>query len=214
MTPNFNRVARIYRWAEYFTLGSLLQHMRTHFLPQLTNAQSALVLGDGDGRFLARLLRQNPRLTATAVDSSSTMLQLLRERCAFGADRLTTLEADVRNVPLPETELVVTHFFLDCLTQPEVDALSARLAHPGALWVVSDFRVPTGPIQPFAWLYVRTLYFAFHVLTGLEPTQLPDTARALQAAGFVRVAEHRRLFGLLYSELWRCGHPTSGSPPL
>lgn len=202
-TPNFNRVARVYRWAEYLTLGPLLQRTRTHFLPQLSGCRSALVLGDGDGRFVAELLRQNPALNATAVDGSAAMLAMLRARCAFASDRLTTVEADVRNVPLPETELIVTHFFLDCLTQEEVDALASRLAHSGAVWVVSDFRVPSGVLRPFAWLYVRALYFAFRVLTGLEPTRLPDPSKALVAAGFVRVAEEQRLFGLLYSEMWR-----------
>lgn len=206
MTPNFDRVARIYRWAEYLSLGTFLQSIRTHFLPQMKGCRSALVLGDGDGRFLAELLQQNRELTATAVDASGAMLALLRERCAFATDRLTTLEADVRNVPLPETELIVTHFFLDCLTQPEVDALVVRLARPGVVWVVSDFRVPGGPVKPFAWVYVRALYLAFRLLTGLEASRLPDPGRTFEAAGFQRVAEHRRLLGLLYTEVWRAAN--------
>lgn len=203
MTPNFNRVARLYRWAEYLTLGPLLQRTRTHFLPQLASCRSALILGDGDGRFLAQLLRQNPTLTATAVDASSEMLALLRQRCAFASGRITTIEADVRNIPLPETDLIVTHFFLDCLTQPEVDALAARLAHPNALWLVSDFQVPAGPMAPFARLYIRALYLAFRILTNLQPTRLPNPAAALETAGFQRIAHHRKLFGLLYTSLWR-----------
>ena len=79
--PNFDSIARIYRWAEYLSLGPLLVRTRNHFLPQLTPCRRALVLGDGDGRFLARLLQQNPDLHALAVDTSATMLHLLRERC-------------------------------------------------------------------------------------------------------------------------------------
>ena len=61
--PNFDRVARLYRWAEYLLLGPLLARTRKHFLPQLTSATHALVLGDGDGRFLAHLLHHAPKLT-------------------------------------------------------------------------------------------------------------------------------------------------------
>lgn len=199
---NFDPVARIYRWAEYLTLGPVLQRLRTHFLPEFVDMRSALVLGDGDGRFLARLLRQNATLTVTAVDSSAKMLSLLRERCSFAEDRLTTIEADVLNIPLPTADLIVTHFFLDCFPQNEVDGLAQRLAAPGVRWLVSDFRIPEGPLRPLARVYIRSLYLAFRLLTGLRPTQLPNPAAALATAGFERIAQHHALFGLLYTELW------------
>jgi len=196
--PNFDPVARIYRWAEYLSLGPLLQRTRTHFLPQLADRRRALVLGDGDGRFLAKLLAQNPALHATAVDTSEQMLKLLRARC--DPTRVQTIQADALTVALPPgTDLIVTHFFLDCFTQSEVDSLALRLAEPGALWLVSDFRAG----NPFARVYVRSLYFAFRVLTGLRVTHLSDPGAALTAAGFHRIAQHQSLGGLLYTELWR-----------
>jgi ubiquinone/menaquinone biosynthesis C-methylase UbiE len=195
--PNFDSVARVYRWAEYLTLGTLLQRMRTHFLPQVADRRRALVLGDGDGRFLAKLLAQNTTLHATAVDSSEQMLQLLRSRC--GSARLETVHADALTVTAPPgIDLIVTHFFLDCFTQDQIDALALRLARPGVLWLLSDFRA-SGPV---ARAYVRSLYFAFRILTGLRVTRLPDPAAALMAAGFHRIAHHQALGGILYTELW------------
>jgi len=206
--PDFDRIARIYRWAEYLALGPLLQQTRTHFLPHLTTRRRALVLGDGDGRFLAQLLHQNPALHATAVDTSATMLTLLRRRCAPNATRLQTLHLSALTVtPAPDTDLIVTHFFLDCLTQPELNHLTHRLAaqlQPGTLWLLSDFAVPTsGPLRPIAALYIRALYLAFRILTGLRITRLPDPQSALSQAGFTRIAHHNRLAGLLYTELWQ-----------
>ena len=78
---NFDRVARVYRWAEYASLGGTLERAREFFLPRLMECRSVLALGDGDGRFLGRLLRQNPEMKAVAVDSSTEMLRLLRGRC-------------------------------------------------------------------------------------------------------------------------------------
>ena len=206
--PNFDRIARAYRWAEYLTLGPLLQRTRTHLLAQLPIRSRALVLGDGDGRFLAQLLDHQPHLHALAVDTSATMLHLLRHRCHASADRLQTLQASALTLaPSPETDLITTHFFLDCLTQPEVDALTHNLATqlaPGALWLLSDFGQPRPrALRPLASLYIRALYLAFRILTNLRVTHLPDPQTALRNAGFHRIAHHDLLFGLLYTELWQ-----------
>jgi len=206
--PNFNRIAHMYRWAEYLTLGPILQRTRTHFLPQLTGCREALLFGDGDGRFTARLLRQNHGLHATAVDISATMLHLLRERCAGARLRLQTAQASALEVPIAtDTDLIVTHFFLDCLMQTEVDALAANIAQntgPGTLWLVSDFQIPQHAfIRPVARLYIRMLYVAFRILTGLRVQSLPNPQAALERSGFARIAHHATLFGLIYTEIWQ-----------
>ena len=206
--PNFSRVARIYRWAEYLTLGPILQDTRTHFLPQLADRRKALLFGDGDGRFLAKLLEQNSTLQATAVDVSATMLRLLRQRCAHAGSRLQTIHTSAleANVP-PGTDLVISHFFLDCLTQREVDILVQGVATnttPGTLWLLSDFQIPQRSfIRPFAAIYVRSLYLAFRVLTGLRVQSLPNPQAALGRAGFIRIEHHETLFGLIYTEIWQ-----------
>ena len=106
------------------------------------------------------------------------------------------------SLPPPPPDLIVTHFFLDCLTQPELDALVARLAAPGVLWLISDFRIPSGLLHWPARIYIRVLYFAFRILTGLRITHLPNHARALRSKGFNPIAIQRNLFGLLTTELW------------
>jgi SAM-dependent methyltransferase len=206
--PNFDRVARIYRWAEYASLGPVLQRTRTHFLSQLADRRNALVLGDGDGRFLARLLRENPAIHATAVDTSAAMLRLLRQRSHHDASRLQTLHGSALEVDVPlKTDLIVTHFFLDCLPQADVEALVQRIAantQPGSLWLLSDFEIPQGAIlRPLTKLYVRGLYLAFHILTGLRVQSLPDPQAALVRAGFIRVVRHEKLCGLIYTEIWQ-----------
>jgi len=214
MTPhqsaNFDRVARPYRWLEHLTFGRALQRCRTHFLPQLTARRSALALGDGDGRFLAQLLAANPHLNADAIDTSAAMLRLLTRRaraaCPTAATRLRTHQTNALSfTPNRAYDLIVTHFFLDCLTQAEVDTLAHRLAQhttPNALWLVSDFRIPTGPMRWPARALIRLLYLAFRILTGLRTSTLPDHAAALTAAGFSRIAHHHSLAGLLTSEIW------------
>ena len=210
--PNFDRIAAIYRWAEYLSLGPLLQRTRTHLLDQLNNPDHALVLGDGDGRFLEQLLLRYPQCTAVAVDISAAMLDKLRRRCLHtvpnAASRLTTLQTSALEVdPSPQTDLVVTHFLLDCFSQSNVDALATRIASqlaPGALWLLSDFALPDNHLlRPLARFYIASLYAAFRLLTGLRVRQLPDPQTALQRAGMRRITRVTLLSGLLYTELWR-----------
>jgi SAM-dependent methyltransferase len=214
--PDFDRVARIYRWAEYLALGRLLEQTRFHWIPRLAGRRRALVLGDGDGRFVARVLAQHPGLQALAVDTSGAMLELLRQRCAAHAGRLQTLQGDALGLLLQpklataidvgEVDLIVTHFFLDCLTQEEVEALAMRLSAQvgsGTVWLVSDFALPRWRVlRPLAAVYLRLLYLAFRVLTGLRVTRLPDVQRALALAGFERVARRERVGGFVYTEIW------------
>jgi hypothetical protein len=161
---------------------------------------NALILGDGDGRFTARLLRQSPAVYVHAVDGSAAMLDALTRACAPHTSRLTTEQADLRawqpsNLRLHD--LIVTHFFLDCLSTQEVSALARRIrptVSPGALWMVSEFAVPPGWFgRLVAGPIVHGLYLAFGLLTGLRLRTLPDYASALRAAGFTRINHRPRL---------------------
>ncbi len=208
---NFNLIARPYRWLEYLTLGRALERCRLHFLPRLLHQKRALVFGDGDGRFLAALMAANPSVHADAIDTSATMIHLLRQRCGSSAlnaaVRLQTQHADaLAFTPDGQYDLVATHFFLDCLTQFELEALITRVIPSlslDAFWMVSDFRVPSGPMRLPARVVIRTLYFAFRILTGLRTTRLPDHAAPMIQAGLVLTVHHHFLAGLLTTEIWQ-----------
>jgi SAM-dependent methyltransferase len=206
--PDFNRLARLYRWMELATFGPALWHARCAFLAQTADARNALVLGDGDGRFTARLLETNSAIRIDAVDASAAMLAVLQRRAGSQAARVRTYNGDARSFhpPNPPYDLIVTHFFLDCLTTSEIAALAHTLqdnVSPGALWLVSEFVVPPGTFgRLIATPIVAALYRAFGLLTGLRLRELPDNRSALRQAGFTLQAQHPRLAGLLVSELW------------
>jgi ubiquinone/menaquinone biosynthesis C-methylase UbiE len=213
LANGFDRLAKPYRWMEYLTFGPALERCRFRFLPQLTNVERALVLGDGDGRFSAQLLHTAPAARVKAVDGSAAMLAELRARCAaIGmADRVETFEADLsQGLPAPLKEdsfdLVTTHFFLDCLTTAQTELLVAEttpLLRAGGCWIVSEFAVPaSGAMRWPAALVVRSLYLGFRLLTGLRTQQLPDYRTVLQHNGLILREERSALGGLLISELW------------
>lgn len=206
--PNFDRLAKVYRWMEIFTFGPFLALCRNAFLPELVTARRALVLGDGDGRFTDELLRVNSEVRVDEVDASSAMLDALLRRTEANRRRVSVHYADAREwQPERDTyDLVVTHFFLDCLTTDECRRLAARLwsaVSPSAVWVVSEFAVPDGWFgRLVAHPLIGLLYRAFGVLTGLRIRSLPDHHAALREAGFTLARRRTRLCGLLVSEMW------------
>jgi SAM-dependent methyltransferase len=159
--PNFNRLARIYRWMELASFGPWLWWCRCTYLDSLTECRRALVIGDGDGRFTARLLHTNPAIQTDAVDASTAMLASLLRRAGSDTYRVRTFCADARQwqPANPPYDLIVTHFFLDCLTRDEIQSLAATLhkvAFPQALWLVSEFAIPAGwfgrlVARPLVW---------------------------------------------------------------
>jgi hypothetical protein len=208
--PDFNRLARIYRWLEYLSFGPSLWRCRIHFLPHLLGCRRALVLGDGDGRFTARLLDANPQIQVTAVDASPRMIASLERAATRHRNRLTTEVADLRTWKPAESgqfDLIVTHFFLDCLDTNEIADLAQRLTPflvPDALWLASEFAIPESRFgRAIAAPLVSFLYRAFRLLTHLQQQSLPHYDGALSATGWVLERGSAHLGGMLVSQLWQ-----------
>ena len=208
-TPDFGPLARVYRWMEWASFGPWLQLCRCAYLTSLSDRRRALVLGDGDGRFASRLLRTNPQIQIDAVDASSAMLQQLLGRAGADAVRVQTECVDIRDwrPSHDDYDLIVSHFFLDCLTTDEIQLLTEKLRRsvsPTALWVISEFAIPQNVYgRLLARPLIATLYRAFGLLTRLATRELPDYRPALRNAGFVLSKERHWLGGILVSELWK-----------
>jgi ubiquinone/menaquinone biosynthesis C-methylase UbiE len=203
---NCDPIARWYRWLEYIGFGGELERRRFAFLPQVAAARRVLVLGEGDGRFLARLVEQNLGASIDYVDLSDRMLELACRRA--GTDQVTYRQGDALTLPLPSAEydLVVTNFFLDCFEESDAVILVERIAaaaRPRARWLIAEFRQPESGWQAlWARVWLRSLYLFFRVTTGLKTRRLVDHHPMLRQRGFRPERAESALFGLLASELW------------
>jgi ubiquinone/menaquinone biosynthesis C-methylase UbiE len=197
---NCDSIARWYGWIEYAAFGNALQRRRTAFLADIADARLVLVLGDGDGRFLSRLVNQNAPAQIDYIDLSGRMLELAQARA--GTERVTYHQADALEIALPERgyDLIVTHFFLDCFDEDKAEVLVDRVALaacPRASWLVSEFR-RTWWSPPL----LAGLYFFFRMTTGLKTRRLVDHHPLLRRHGFRMVRGESAWQGLLASELW------------
>lgn len=203
---NCDRIAPWYRLLEYAAFGPALQRCRCHFLPELKHQRKVLMLGEGDGRFLTEFAQSNPSAEIDYADRSATMLKLASERTRQPNTHFHHLNALTDSLPASGYDTIVTHFFLDCLSQEELTVAVQKItaaATRSARWIVSEFREPAeGWKRLRARLWIRGLYLAFRIATKLENQRLPDHAAALRDAGFVLESEHLASAGLLTSQMW------------
>lgn len=210
---NCDGVARWYRWLEYLAFGRALEKTRFEYLRTVARARRVLVLGDGDGRFLAALAAENRDCDIDSVDTSGEMLRLagsrLKRARVSSLERVHLHHADAREFQFPCDcyDLIATHFFLDCFKTEEIVHLIsqiARAAAPQATWLISEFREPASGFGRYrARLTIWASYLFFRFAAGLQTRTLPDYRPVLIANGF-RMCEFRlRSNGMLISELWR-----------
>ncbi|HEY6340788.1 MAG TPA: class I SAM-dependent methyltransferase [Bryobacteraceae bacterium] len=196
---NCDRIARYYRWLEYLSFGRELERRRFRYLADVADARSALILGGGDGRFLARFARTS-RARIHYIDSSARMLALARERASSARIRYQLADARQAGLAPAQYDLIVAHFFLDCFEERDAARLIERVAaaaQPRTRWLISEFRP-----APWSAPATRALYLFFRAATGLKTRRLIDHRPWLIRNGFRLEREERSYFGWLASELW------------
>jgi ubiquinone/menaquinone biosynthesis C-methylase UbiE len=205
---SFDTIAPHYRWLEAITFGNKLQAARISFIGQIGRPRRALILGEGNGRFLEALLQAHRDGVIDCVDSSVQMLQRAREHITHAAN-VRLLHEDL-TVWTPEEnayDLIVTHFFLDCFTRDEIARIVDKLAGAAtgnAIWLLADFSIPpAGLAKVHAQVWLKAMYRFFRLTTGISGSALIDPTEFLQLHGFHLAQRNLWRFGLIKSDLWQ-----------
>ena len=209
---NCDRIARWYALLEYLSFGTALWRRRCEFLDRILQARRALLLGEGDGRFLRCFVQRNPQATVDYLDCSTGMTRVARQRTFvhnMAPNRVKFFTADVHSHCLPRQtyDLICSHFFLDCFTSSDLAAIVRDIACSAtddAIWIVSEFRIAGRGWRGWrSRLWVKLLYWIFHWTTGLEVRELPDYRALLRRCEFRLISARGSSAGLLVSELWQ-----------
>ena len=185
---SFDRVAPHYHWLESVVFGQQLQEARTAFLNEIASPRRVLVVGEGNGRFLAQFVRLYPEAAVDSIETSGRMIELAKRR--VGRANVRHVRSDIREIVLrPNSyDLLVTHFFLDCFEEASLSFIITKLANsaaPHAQWLIADFCRP-----PKDWRHLRgrfliaLMYRFFRVVSGIEARQLVDYRPLLHLEGF------------------------------
>ena len=204
---NFDFVAAPYRRLETIVFGDQLQQARLAFLDKIESPHRVLIVGEGNGRFLAEFVRRYPEAAVDCVEGSARMIGLARR--AVGTPLVRFIHADVGAVALVKNsyDLIVTHFFLDCFSEKTLPSVIERLAHAAmanATWLITDFFYPLHGWRRWrALVLIQFMYFFFRMVAGIEAHYLVDYRPALRVQGFACADEMVSPNGMVRSEVWR-----------
>ena len=203
----FDPLARRYRWLEYLVFQKSLEQCRFALLPALAGCRRVLTIGEGDGRFVAELVRRYPEIEVDCLEGSQAMIARARARLPEQA-AVTFHHADAVcwDYPVAEYDAVVTCFFLDCFRETTLADWVPRVQRalrPAGCWAVAEFcegRPGWRRWRSQFWLGI--MYAFFRRLTSLEAKRLPNWKRLLTETGG-RVQEEGTIHGgLLEWSTW------------
>jgi ubiquinone/menaquinone biosynthesis C-methylase UbiE len=209
---SFDGIAPWYRTLERIAFGDDLQRCRVACLDDIAAPRRALVVGEGNGRFLCELLRLHPGVEVDCLDASQRMLRLARKRVERelpgGAKSVRFLHRDITSWAAPERhyDLLVTHFVLDCFPGASLTGIIRKLARAAtddANWLLADFCVPPkgmARLRARAWL--AAMYLFFRVTARIPASELVDPTPFLRAEGFGLARQQLFRKGMLKSERW------------
>jgi ubiquinone/menaquinone biosynthesis C-methylase UbiE len=209
---SFDAIAPWYRTLERIAFGDDLRRCRVACLGDIAAPQRALIIGEGNGRFLCELLRLHPGVEVDCLDMSQRMLRLARKRVERElpgrAESVRFLHQDITSWIAPEHhyDLLVTYFVLDCFPEAQLTSIIRKLARSAtddANWLLADFCVPANGmarLRARAWL--AAMYLFFRLAARIPASELIDPTPFLRAEGFGLARQQLFRKGMLKSERW------------
>jgi ubiquinone/menaquinone biosynthesis C-methylase UbiE len=217
---SFDSIAPYYRWIETIVFGNALQRARIYWIDAIPHPKRALIVGEGNGRFLCELLRVHPKIDIDCIDASERMLQLTRSRVRrTHPESLAHVRFFHQNIlnwsPRHSYDLLVTHFLLDCFESEKLELIVAKLAETArqnAVWLIADFTLPKEHFaRAHATLWLRVMYAFFRLTARIKAKKLVDPTPYLEANGFIRTSMKLSRWRMLRADVYAAAI-SSGNP--
>jgi ubiquinone/menaquinone biosynthesis C-methylase UbiE len=204
---SFCHVARAYNFLEKLVFRNALEQTRFACLDTIYEAERILLVGEGDGRFLAKLTSINTDCKITVLDTSPIMLALAKTRVSpVFQGKIQFCKEDAKTFPFPAEsfDAVVSHFFLDCFNENTLTILLKKLSstlRPNGKWLIADFAEPSLNTLPglLQFLSLRILYTFFGFSCGIEARRVIAPHKILSANGLIESHSNSYFKGLLKS---------------
>lgn len=183
----FDRLSGIYDFLVSLVFGKSLRKAQCHFLSELPEEGSALIMGGGSGWILEEISQRKPKLEITYVEASKKMLERAQKRTFVNP--ISFVHGNEQMIPGEETfDALITPFFLDLFDPVRLLAtmslLDQALSRKG-LWLFTDFYVPTeGWTKHFSRFLIYVMYRFFRMLCRIDARRLPDFDQAFQIAKY------------------------------
>ena len=208
---SFDRIARHYERIESTVFGEDLQQIRCSHMKTFLGAESILLLGDGDGRFLKALLDSGCSAKIICVDSSQRMLNLAESLTKNSRQDVRFINSKIEDYDLPGSfipDVIGAHFFLDCFSDDEIPVILGRIfgwCKEDTKLVISDFSIPkTNGLRKFiAKLVVWKMIVFFRIFSGISACELPKIGQLLSEMDYRCLKKETLRNGFICSWVWQ-----------
>ncbi|MEE2808817.1 MAG: class I SAM-dependent methyltransferase [Verrucomicrobiota bacterium] len=208
---SFDRIARHYERLESIVFGEDLQRIRCSHMETFLDAESILLLGDGDGRFLKALLDSGSSAKIICVDSSQKMLKLAESVTKDLGGNVCFVFSKIEDFNLPDSfipDVIGAHFFLDCFREDEILVILSRISgwcKEHTKFVVSDFSIPEkrGLTRFINKLLTWKMIVFFRTFTGISAHELPKIGQLLSKMSYRCLKKETLRNGFISSWVWQ-----------
>ena len=195
----FDKVAIAYGFLEKALFGSSLQQMRCRYLNQIEDSKKILLVGEGCGFFLKKLLEVNAEAMITVVEPSENMINQAASRVPH-KDRKRVVFCNAafgQFVPAGTFDAACTFFFWDCFRENQTKAMLPSLLDcldPDGLLINADFVEPSSSVgrrfKISHFILLRILYGFFGFATGIESTRVIEIEPVASGNGYFAKDTH------------------------
>jgi len=176
MPADFDKISRYYTFLEKFVFRNKLQEYRCCFLDLMLQAQDVLLVGEGTGSFLSKLLSFNSTVRVTVVEVSHEMANQARSKVETTDQvRVFFHEKAVSDFHTSQKyDFICTFFFWDCFNEKQIKRMFPHLAcklQPQGKLLNADFfenSYSGGECRIQHFFLLRILYGFFRFATGIK----------------------------------------------
>lgn len=176
LSVNFDYISPYYSLGEKYFFGEKLNFHRRLFPHTLRISNKVLLLGEGRGKFLQYLLKENNSCKITIIESSKRMAESIYNLIPH-RDRF---RVEIKNISIKHFksdhrfDLICSFFFWDCFSEYQLNhhiPLMIDFLGNKGYWHNADF-VDVSKINCYQtfknFIFIRSLYLLFNYTTGLN----------------------------------------------
>lgn len=208
----FNKIAPFYHAVSMICSLNRIHKSQMWLLSKKMKFSKTLIVGGGDGKFLLEAMKQGLSEQYYYVDLSGAMIKLaqrkIEKQLPLFLDSVVFICGSHQDIPNNQKfDLIITPYFLDCLSDHELSLLMANLHAQltiGGTWFFADFNIPKDKTRSFIFKnIIQLLYRILNLFCDLEVNSLPDFKKEFCKYKFTLLHEKYFLGGLLVSRIYK-----------
>ncbi|MCW3108892.1 MAG: hypothetical protein JWQ09_3398 [Segetibacter sp.] len=178
MKGNYNNVATFYDRLSRFIFGDAIVNAQKLLVQSIDANSTILIIGGGTGWILEEIAKKHSEgLHITYVEISEKMIALSKKR-DFGSNKVIFINKSIQDIQINQRfDIVITPFLLDNFSTGTTNIVFGKVHQcllPDGLWLFADFQL-TKDTHFWQKTLLKTMYFFFKFLCGIEANRLPDT---------------------------------------